>query len=486
MGQEDRSTGLVGFSGMKVPVMVATTAAITLSGEQTIDGVAAVTGDRVLVKNQADDTENGIYVVDTGDWNRAADCDGPYDLVQGSVVYVNAGTLGLGFWYCTSANPISIETDSITWARASSVLAAVSAYIQTLLDDADAAAARATLVAAKSGSNSDITDLTALTGITLPKPLHFGGRLTLTSGTPVLTSDVLAATAVYYTPHNGNSVPIYDGTNSVQTTFAELMLALDSNSGHTGYHQSGKNFDTFVINDAGTIRYGSGPAWTSDTARGTGAGTTELELKNGHYTNKNAITIRFGSASGNTVSVAANRATYVGSFRASADGQTQWKFGSAAANGGEAWLGLWSMYNRVDVALAVQDTTDSWTYQSTTIRAMNNSNTNRISFIRGLDEDGVWAMNTLSTNSSTTDSGIVSIGLDSTSAFAANSSVIDASAVGTVFFTNISPSYAGLPGLGFHYIQCVERCTGATNAVIFYGDNSVAFIRQQFTALVRA
>lgn len=149
MPQEDRLTGLVGYSGMKVPVALATTAAITLSGEQTIDGVAAVTGDRVLVKDQADQTENGIYVVDTGDWNRAADCDGPYDLVQGSVVYVNEGSTNTGFWYCTSADPITVDSSNITWARASSVLATVSAYIQTLLDDTTAAAARTTLDASQ-------------------------------------------------------------------------------------------------------------------------------------------------------------------------------------------------------------------------------------------------------------------------------------------------------------------------------------------------
>lgn len=167
MAQEDRTTGLVGFSGMKVPVRLATTANLTLSGEQTIDGVAAVTGDRVLVKDQTDQTENGIYVVDTGDWNRAADCDGPYDLVQGSVVYVNAGSTNTGFWYCTSANPVDIESDNITWARASSVLAAVSAFVQTLLDDADAAAFFDTLVA--NGTASTLlakltTEKLALTG----------------------------------------------------------------------------------------------------------------------------------------------------------------------------------------------------------------------------------------------------------------------------------------------------------------------------------
>ena len=64
MSEISRTTGLVGYSGMKVPVRAATTAAITLSGEQTIDGIACVTGDRVLVKDQASAIANGIYCVD--------------------------------------------------------------------------------------------------------------------------------------------------------------------------------------------------------------------------------------------------------------------------------------------------------------------------------------------------------------------------------------------------------------------------------------
>lgn len=57
----------------KPSVRAATTANITLSGTQTIDGVAVVAGDRVLVKNQTTGTENGVYIVGAGAWARAGD-----------------------------------------------------------------------------------------------------------------------------------------------------------------------------------------------------------------------------------------------------------------------------------------------------------------------------------------------------------------------------------------------------------------------------
>ncbi len=50
--QTDRNAGLVAAAAIKNPCRVATTANITLSGEQTIDGVAVVAADRVLVKSQ--------------------------------------------------------------------------------------------------------------------------------------------------------------------------------------------------------------------------------------------------------------------------------------------------------------------------------------------------------------------------------------------------------------------------------------------------
>lgn len=79
---------------VKAPVVAATTVNITLSGEQIIAGRAVVAGERVLVKNQADATENGLYVAATGTWTRATDWDSSGDVVAGVIVLdTNTGKL---------------------------------------------------------------------------------------------------------------------------------------------------------------------------------------------------------------------------------------------------------------------------------------------------------------------------------------------------------------------------------------------------------
>lgn len=141
----DRRQGVNAGAAIKVPCRVATTANITLSGEQTIDGVAVVDGDRVLVKDQTTGSENGIYVADTSAWERALDWDGAFDVQTGTLVKVNAGSTNQGFWYVSTTGTITIDTTSVAIARASTVLAVVTAFAQTLLDDASAAEARTTL-----------------------------------------------------------------------------------------------------------------------------------------------------------------------------------------------------------------------------------------------------------------------------------------------------------------------------------------------------
>ncbi len=115
--QTDRRFGVIGETGIKMPVRAATTGNITLIGEQTVDGIALVEGDRCLVKDQTDSTENGIYLVDTADWQRAADFDGPYDCVSGTLVLVTSGTLNDSLCFkLSTADPITIGTSSLTFA----------------------------------------------------------------------------------------------------------------------------------------------------------------------------------------------------------------------------------------------------------------------------------------------------------------------------------------------------------------------------------
>jgi hypothetical protein len=94
-----------------------TTANITLTGTQTVDGVAVVAGDRVLVKSQTTASANGIYVVAAGAWARAADA-AQGTLTANAAVYVSEGTtLADTQWQLQTNDPITVGTTALTWAQ---------------------------------------------------------------------------------------------------------------------------------------------------------------------------------------------------------------------------------------------------------------------------------------------------------------------------------------------------------------------------------
>lgn len=121
----DRLSGSVIATIGKQPVAAATTANINLSGSQTIDGVTVSdhttdnTGkapDRVLVKNQTDTTQNGIYVVNnSGTWYLAQDFSGASGVVDGQLIYVVGGSINIGFWTLNTPDPICVGSSPI-WA----------------------------------------------------------------------------------------------------------------------------------------------------------------------------------------------------------------------------------------------------------------------------------------------------------------------------------------------------------------------------------
>ena len=245
--------------------------------------------------------------------------------------------------------------------------------------------------------------------VTLPDVLRYSpcGRLTLTSGSPVMTANVTGATSIYYTPYIGAIIPIYDGSIMVPVVFSELTNTTTNNTTNPAACTTNSNYDLFVWLNGTTVTLSRGPAWTSDTARGTGAGTTELERVQGVLTNKVAITNGPG----------ANRGTYVGTIRTDGSSQANWHVGGIAASGTAALLNVWNYYNRISVSGLIGDTTDTWTYTTATWRPANNSNTMRASFVQGVQEEGFSAdYVTVASNTGASNYFYVSIGLDSTSA----------------------------------------------------------------------
>lgn len=113
----DRLDGLTTSEAVKAPVRVGTTANITLSGTQTIDGVAVVANDRVLVKNQSTASQNGIYIASASTWHRAKDFDGARDAVKGTFVYITDGAQANTAWQVTTSNTFTIGTDNIAFQQ---------------------------------------------------------------------------------------------------------------------------------------------------------------------------------------------------------------------------------------------------------------------------------------------------------------------------------------------------------------------------------
>lgn len=102
---------------IKESVKVATTENIALSGAMTIDGVAVSAGDRVLVKNQTNAAENGIYVVADEAWSRAIDAtDGKVS--PGMFTFVEEGTLNANSGYVLATDgEIVVGTTELSFSQ---------------------------------------------------------------------------------------------------------------------------------------------------------------------------------------------------------------------------------------------------------------------------------------------------------------------------------------------------------------------------------
>jgi hypothetical protein len=236
----------------------------------------------------------------------------------------------------------------------------------------------------------------------VPEAKWNGGRLTLTSNTPVLTANTTAQTVIFWTPYlhdhltlpdvNGNWTAVHAAQGSVTTGVATgLAISLDTTN-----FLSGKLYDIFGCISGGVPRLGYGPAWTNNTTR-----SAAISRAEGVWTNTASITLRFDST--HTVAVNAGNAVLLGTAIGTANGQTGMSFIPTAAAGGTAnILGLANVYNTVPVIAVNQDNTASYTYGTVTWRVVNGNSNNSISYIDSLGAITVRAgFNTNQTSSTT-------------------------------------------------------------------------------------
>ena len=111
--------GMVAGITWKAAARAATTVDLpALSGLLTVDTVTLVAGDRVLVKNQATASENGIYVAASGAWARAADANA-WDEFVGAVIFIDGGSQAGLAWYCTAQPGGTLGSTAINWSNLS-------------------------------------------------------------------------------------------------------------------------------------------------------------------------------------------------------------------------------------------------------------------------------------------------------------------------------------------------------------------------------
>lgn len=265
------------------------------------------------------------------------------------------------------------------------------------------------------------------------------GRLTTESGVPVSTSDRTAQGTIYFTPYNGNTVALYTSGAWKLYTFTERSLALTVTSG--------KNYDVFLYDNAGTLTLELSAAWTTDTARADAIATQDgIKVKSG-----------------------ASDRRLIGTIRASGANVTEDSGGGVTTQvGGKRFV--WNLYNQVRRWLRVVDTTDNWTYNTDTWRVADGATAplNCFEWVTGdvaspveINLYGVVAGNTNGANAPK-----VSIGLGNTTPVGLWTVGYNGM-VGTAWF-GIPASYKGMPGLGYRDARWLEK--GGSAGTTFQGD----------------
>jgi hypothetical protein len=292
-------------------------------------------------------------------------------------------------------------------------------------------------------------------------PLSFtpGGRLSLTTGAPIMSASVLGANTIYYTPAVHALVPIYDGAKwtmwQMSGDIPNLTTDATNNPSAAAANQI---YDLFIWNKAGSLVMSRGPAWTNATTR-----SMTLTRVNGVQMNTAGITNGPGAL----------RGTWVGVVVTNASALFDFQFAGAASGGLPGLYNFFNGYNRVRVGAQNRDNGAQYTYAGTSWREWRNSTNNYIQFIIGAIDEAVIDiaayMHIISGNAAGLQFGIA-VGLDS--ATLPGTGLISYGQTQTAGTFNYSLTIAGVwnCGLGFHTMFGIEWNSSTSIATTFMAD----------------
>jgi hypothetical protein len=308
----------------KASVRVVATANVTqqaAGGTTTIDSVAVIVGDRVLLTNQSSSSSNGLYLVSGSAWPRVQDADSNPENTAGAYVYVNEGTINAKtIWAQTTTGAISLGTTALTFVQIAGPRATVSTTRIT--------------AASNGGSNGGSASWAAIDHVHAPNAFdtgHNGYRISNDSANSLGVDNLISGT-VYLVPYKSTRIALYDST-AAQFLYCDAGAALSiAVTGQT----AGIPCDVFAVYTNATTATLELLAWTNATTRATG-----LTLVQGVWTKAAVPTRRY---LGTILPVSA----------------TQYAHIAAPAGSGTSTCGIWNQDNQVVGMFQWKSNTDAW------------------------------------------------------------------------------------------------------------------------------
>ncbi|MEI6257319.1 MAG: hypothetical protein WCQ77_11815, partial [Planctomycetota bacterium] len=221
-----------------VDAMVATTVNIPLNGLQTVDGVLLTAAKRVLVKNQLNASENGVYIAADGDWVRADDANAAEELPRSTAVYVTDGTQGRNTAWQFNDSSQLLGTTTANNANISNLVSTAGLSVGMLVTGAGIPGGTTIASLGSNGTSLRLSQNATLSGsltaLSFVKNsavvvdtdfvvfIPFGGSLAITSATTIGGSSLLQGATALLTAGTANAAA---SSISASTSFGRLSAS---------------------------------------------------------------------------------------------------------------------------------------------------------------------------------------------------------------------------------------------------------------------